>query len=119
MELLPILLPLLVPIFSQLLASCQGQNVASDPKAAILAHRGDDGSYYPAFVRQSRRHTKHAINVRNRGKHRSDTTWIPRDIGTVDAYTCAFFDHVLKQTPAAVKTAYSSGLTTPVPADDN
>jgi len=108
MELLPILLPLLVPIFSQLLASCQGQNVASDPKAAIMAHRGADGSYDPAFVRQSRPHTKRAIHRSNRGKHRTDTTFVP--MSSADDQTVAFFDHVLEQTPAAVKMAYASGL---------
>ncbi|NBW19176.1 MAG: hypothetical protein EBR82_65485 [Caulobacteraceae bacterium] len=115
MELLPILLPLLVPIFSQLLQSCQGQNVASDPKAAILAHRGPQGDYDPAFVRQSRPHTKRAIRRSNRGKHRTDTTFVP--MSSADEQTVAFFDHVLSQTPAAVKMAYASGLATKLDDD--
>lgn len=115
MNTLLILLPQLVPIFSQVFAACQGQNVASDPKAAILAHRGEDGSYDPVFVRQSRPHTKRAIRRSNKGKHRSDSTFIP--LNTADEQTVKFFDHVISQTPPAIKAAYATGLATELDDD--
>lgn len=104
------LLPFLIPIFSQLLQSCGGQQ--TDPQAAIKARRNADGTYDAKLVRQSRPKTRRAMRLANKGKHRTDTTYQVIDQDSIDANTVAFFDHVLKQTQPACRAAYRTGLAT-------
>lgn len=116
-----ILLPLLIPVFSQLFSKCSdpasGQN--SDPKAEVLALRQPDGSFKASAIIASRRHSKHAIRLANRGKRRDDPNWIQPSNENADAATVTMFQHVIDTPKNAVLAAYSSGMAATFDPDDS
>lgn len=116
-----ILLPLLIPVFSQLFAKCadpaSGQN--SDPKAEVLALRQPNGTFKSSTIVAHRRHSKHAIKLANRGKRRKDPAWIPPSNEYADAATLALFQHVVDTPKKDVLAAYSSGMSATFDPDDS
>ena len=116
-----ILLPLLIPVFSQLFAKCSdpasGQN--SDPKAEVLALRQPDGTFKQSAIVASRKHSKHAIRLANRGKRRNDPAFIQPNNESADAATVAMFQHVIDTPKNAVLAAYSSGMSATFDPDDS
>ena len=121
MEIMTILLPLLIPVFSQLFASCgdpaSGQN--DDPKAEVLALQLPDGSFKKSAIVASRRHSKHAIKLANRGKRRNDPNWIQPSNENADAATVGMFQHVLDTPKNLVMAGYSDGLSASFSPDNN
>ena len=115
-----ILLPLLIPVFSQLFAKCadpaSGQN--SDPKEEVLALLQPDGTFKQSAIVSSRRHSKHAIRLANRGKRRSDPAWIQPNNENADVATVAMFQHVIDTPKKEVLSAYSSGMAATFDPDD-
>ena len=121
MEIMTILLPLLIPVFSQLFASCStpasGQN--DDPKAEVLALQLPDGSFKKTAIVASRRHSKHAIRLSNRGKRRSDPSWIQPNNENADTATVAMFQHVLDTPKNLVMASYRDGQSATFSPDDS
>ena len=120
MELLPILLPLLIPIFSKLFANCAtpASGQTSDPRAEVLALRQPDGSFKRSAIVASRRHSKHAIRMSNRGKRRTDPTFIQPTNANADQATVAMFNHVLAQPAKTVMASYAAGCAASFNPDD-
>ena len=120
MEIMTILLPLLIPVFSQLFAKCgdtaSGQN--DDPKAEVMALQLPDGSFKKKGIVASRRHSRHAIRLANRGKRRNDPSWIQPNNENADAATVAMFEHVLDSPKNLVMSAYASGQSASFSPDD-
>lgn len=121
MEILTILLPFLTPIFSKLFEKCgapaSGQN--DDPKAEIMANRNVDGSFKEQFVRRMRPHTRRAMRRANRGKHRSDPSFVQVGNEAADQQTVKFFQHVLNAPDKAVATGFASGKIDFIGSDDD
>lgn len=120
MEIMTILLPLLIPVFSQLFAKCgdtaSGQN--DDPKAEVMALQLPDGSFKKKGIVASRRHSRHAIRLANRGKRRNDPSWIQPNNENADAATVGMFQHVLNESKSTVLASYRDGLSASFSPDD-
>lgn len=116
-----ILIPLLIPVFSQLFSKCSdpasGQN--SDPKAEVLALRQPDGTFKQSAIDASRRHSKHAIKLANRGKRRRDPDWIAPNNENADRATIMMFEKVLATPKKDVLSSFSSGMSATFDPDDS
>lgn len=111
MEFLTILLPLLIPVFSQLFASCgaPASGQTSDPKLEVQALQLPDGSFKPAAIVASRRQSKHAIKLSNHGKRRNDPSFIQPNNTNADKATVGLFNHILETPKSTVLASYAAG----------
>jgi hypothetical protein len=110
-ELLPILLPFLTPIFAKLFKGCDApaSGQREDPKAELLANMTDGHLFRPEFIKRSRLTTKKAMRRANRGKHRRDPSFVAVNNASADAATVEYFEHVLASPDVAVKAGYLAG----------
>ena len=115
-----ILLPLLIPVFSQLFKNCgsPASGQTDDPKADVLALQQPDGTFKKSAIVASRRHSKHAIRLANRGKRRNDPSFIQPNNENADAATVGMFQHVLDTPRNMVMVSYPDGLSASFNPDD-